>query len=95
MAQINYDGNGFYIIDPVTKEREPIPVDSLPEEFDPGEGVSFDYNDGLIFHKPVTRDQFVAECQRAYDKSKRPIPAQGNTFNLIVDKTPVKSLDNL
>ncbi len=25
MVQINYDGNGFYTIDPLTKEREPIP----------------------------------------------------------------------
>ncbi len=92
MTQINYDGNGFYRIDQITKEREPISVDSLSEEFYPGEGISFDYNtrfggpDGLILKKPVTRNQLVAECQRAYDKSKRPIPAQGNTFNLIVIK---------
>jgi len=87
MVQINYNGKGFYTIDLFTKEREPIPVDQLPKEFNPGKRVVFDYDtpygnqDSITFTKTVNRNQLVAECQEAYDKSKRSIPAQGNTFN--------------
>ncbi len=72
MTAINYDGNEFYEFDFQTKERTPIPIDQLPEEFNPGEHIFFDYNtqsgglDGLTFFKPVTRDELVAECERAY-----------------------------
>jgi hypothetical protein len=90
MVAINYNGKEFYTVDPISKKRESILVDGLPKDFVAGDRVFFDYQESLTFHKPVTREEFVAECKRAYKN-----PEQSFPLNIKIDKTPLKSLEEL
>jgi hypothetical protein len=90
MVQIIYDGKEFYTEDPISKKREPIPVDRLPKDFIAGDRIFFDYNDSLIVSKPITRDELVAVCERVYRN-----PEQNFHFKIKIDKTPLKSLESL